>query len=599
MSWVLAIDFGTSNTSAAHRIGPDRVESLPLTHTSNLMPSAVYVDPHGTVSTGEVAVNRATVDPAGYVAAPKAHVAAGTVPVRGHHLPVAAAIAAVLRTVHTRALQAHNNQAPAAVVLTHPEAWSGRELAVLREAATSAGLGGHVSLISEPRAAAFYYYSRRHDAKIVEGSTIAVFDFGGGTLDVAVLTATDDWTFEVLRAGGDNALGGKNLDAAVSRWVERHLADENPGLAAWLRSPAGLDARRTLDDQIRRAKELLSEAPSATIRIVADGAQMTVTLTRDEFEQLIEPQITRGVRLAAQVLREAGVDRGGVQALFLTGGSSRIPYVHRRLAELGPIATLDDPKTVVAKGAAGFVAGGRATDPAALRAIEVFQREPAPPSRAPIPAPMVAGPPAPGPAPVPERSRTPLVVAGTALAMVLAAAGVYFLFDGGEAPAATSTVDTAAAAVGAPPATSDSTYVSEVPEDVLTLLPPKLITSSSSCDKSGFSFEGALQLRCVVTADSSVGKAMGLADGDDQWVTAWRDDQYARSNFIRYRDRTLPGYESRATSSGDRIVNYSTDDTYSSGFETVDRSTGLVLTFSVDSLDQGFTLSTELGFANR
>ncbi|MFD6677217.1 Hsp70 family protein, partial [Rhodococcus zopfii] len=357
--------------------------------------------------------------------------------------------------------------------------------------------------------------------------------------------------------------------------------------------------RRTLDQLTRRPTQRLSVAPRATTRTAPDGAQMTVTLTRDEFEQLIEPQITRGVRLAAQVLREAGVDRGGVQALFLTGGSSRIPYVHRRLAELGPIATLDDPKTVVAKGAAGFVAGGRATDPAALRAIEVFQREPAPPSRAPIPAPMVAGPPAPGPAPVPERSRTPLVVAGTALAMVLAAAGVYFLFDGGEAPAATSTVDTAAAAVGAPPATSDSTYVSEVPEDVLTLLPPKLITSSSSCDKSGFSFEGALQLRCVVTADSSVGKAMGLADGDDQWVTAWRDDQYARSNFIRYRDRTLPGYESRATSSGDRIVNYSTDDTYSSGFETVDRSTGLVLTFSVDSLDQGFTLSTELGFADR
>ncbi|WP_420754126.1 Hsp70 family protein, partial [Rhodococcus sp. O3] len=202
MSWVLAVDFGTSNTSAAHRIGPDRVESLPLTHTSNLMPSSVYIDPHGGIATGEVAVNQATVDPAGFVAAPKAHVSDRSVPVRGHHVPVAATIAAVLRTVHTRALQAHNNQPPGEVVLTHPEAWSGRELAVLREAATAAGLGGHVSLISEPRAAAFHY-SRQHDAKIVKGSTIAVFDFGGGTCDVAVLTATDEWTFEVLRAGGD------------------------------------------------------------------------------------------------------------------------------------------------------------------------------------------------------------------------------------------------------------------------------------------------------------------------------------------------------------------------------------------------------------
>ena len=420
MSWVLAVDFGTSNTSAAHRIGPDRVESLPLTHTSNLMPSSVYVDPRGTITTGDVAVNQATLDPAGFVVAPKAYVTTGTVLVRGHDVPVAATIASVLRTVHARALHAHNNQPPAEVVLTHPEAWSGRELAVLREAASMAGLGGHVSLISEPRAAAFYY-SRQHDAKIVKGSTIAVFDFGGGTLDVAVLTATNEWTFEVLRAAGDNALGGKNLDATVSRWVDEQLADENPALVGWLRSPAGLDTRRSLDDQIRRAKELLSEAPSATIRVVGNGADLTLTLTRDEFEQMIEPQITRGVQLAAMVLRDAGVDRGGLQALYLTGGSSRIPYVHRRLAELGPIATLDDPKTVVAKGAAGFVSGGRATDPILLRDTEILARGAGRPQ--PVPPVGVRGPvPASPRSAAPKKSRKPLAVAGAAVAAVLVAA---------------------------------------------------------------------------------------------------------------------------------------------------------------------------------
>ncbi|MGW0022622.1 Hsp70 family protein, partial [Rhodococcus sp. NPDC003382] len=339
--------------------------------------------------------------------------------------------------------------------------------------------------------------------------------------------------------------------------------------------------------------------PSATIRVTGHGADLTLTLTREEFEQLIEPQISRGVQLAATVLREAGIDRGRLQALYLTGGSSRIPYVHRRLAELGPIATLDDPKTVVAKGAAGFVAGGRATDPAALSATEPVRREPAQPPHTPIPAPSFAATPTADPAPVAGRSRTPFVIAGAALATVLAAAGVYFAVDGGETPAtaAASTID-AAAPAGAPPATSDSAYISEVSEDVLPLLPSKLITSSSSCDKSGFSYEGALQLRCVVTADSSVGKAMRLAEDDDQWVTAWRDDQYARSNFIRYRDRTLSGYASRVHSSGDRIVNYATDDTYSSGFETIDRKTGLILTYSVDTVEQGLTLATELGFAD-
>lgn len=372
MSWVLAVDFGTSNTAAAHRIGPDRVETLPLTHTGNALSSSVFIGPDA-MSTGDVALNQASLDPAGFVVAPKALVVAGSIVVRDREVPVSSIIAAVLRTVYGQALQRHNNEPPAEVVLTHPEAWSLREVSVLREAASIAGLGGSVSLISEPRAAAFYY-SRQHDAKIVKGSTIAVFDFGGGTLDVAVLTATNEWTFEVLRAGGDNALGGKSLDGAVARWVERHLAEENPQLAGWLRTPEGLEVRRTLDDQIRKAKELLSEAPSATIRIRGNGSDLTLTLTRDEFEQLIEPQITRAVQLARGVLRDAGITGGGLQALYLTGGSSRIPYVHRRLAELGPIATLDDPKTVVAKGAAGFVGGGRATAPPAMVDTEVLER---------------------------------------------------------------------------------------------------------------------------------------------------------------------------------------------------------------------------------
>ena len=91
---------------------------------------------------------------------------------------------------------------------------------------------------------------------------------------------------------------------------------------------------------------------------------------------------------------------------------------------------------------------------------------------------------------------------------------------------------------------------------------------------------------------------IGLDDHDDLWVTAWRDDQYARSNFIKYRDRPYSGYESRVTASGDRIIHYSTDDTYSTSFEAIDKSTGLVITFNVDTVDQGVTAATELGLAD-
>ena len=604
MSWVLAVDFGTSNTSAAHRIGPDRVESLPLTHTSNLMPSSVYVDHTGAITTGDVAINQATVDPAGFVAYPKTHVAVGSVMVRGQDVPVAHTIASVLRTVYNQALPRHNNHPPAEVVLTHPEAWSQGELGVLRHAASLAGLGGRVSLISEPRAAAFYY-SRQHDAKIVKGSTIAVFDFGGGTLDIAVLTATSEWTFEVIRAGGDNTLGGKNLDATVARWVDERLRDDDPDLAAWLRTPDGLDARRTLDDQIRRAKELLSEHPSATIRVTGNGADLTFTITRDEFEQLIEPQITRGVQLAAQVLRDAGVDRSGLQALYLTGGSSRIPYVHRRLSELGSIATLDDPKTVVAKGAAGFVAGGRTTEPAADLDTEVLRpdtpRPAAPRPGAPRPDTRAAqhnSLPATGLLRL--RSSRLRLFAGAALAAVAAGAAVFIAVDRdtGLPATAAAVAETAAPADGQlPAATAESHHLSATTDDVTSLLPTTLLTSSSSCDKSGFSSEGALQLQCNLNADSTLGKAIGMQRYEYVSVTAWRDDQYARLNFIRLRD-TTDGTTTTISGDSSRLVNYDDSVNTSVRYTVIDRSTGLNATFRMNSVETGTTFLTELGWTS-
>jgi hypothetical protein len=74
-------------------------------------------------------------------------------------------------------------------------------------------------------------------------------------------------------------------------------------------------------------------------------------LTRTEFESLIERDVARAVTLAYDTLQAAGVPAGQLKAIYLTGGSSRVPLVHRQLHALGPVATLDDPKTVVAKGA--------------------------------------------------------------------------------------------------------------------------------------------------------------------------------------------------------------------------------------------------------
>ena len=310
------------------------------------------------------------------------------------------------------------------------------------------------------------------------------------------------------------------------------------------------------------------------------------------------------MQLAGQVLHEAGVDRNSLQALYLTGGSSRIPYVHRRVSELGTIATLDDPKTVVAKGAAGFVAGGRTTEPAAELDTEVLRPgSPRPGTPRPgAPRPVVpVGQPNPAPSSEGSRPSRALVVAGGAVLAVLVAAGAVFgLTRGGGSPdadaAATTepTVTAASAEGGVPPATSDSAYQSETTDDVMALLPTKLITGSSSCDKAGFTTEGALEVRCLINRNSSLGKTLGMEQSDYEAVRAFRDDQYARSNFIRTRDAKNDNV-TLVSSDGNRIVDYDPQDGGSVYFTVIDRSTGLVATFSSE-LERGKTLLTELGW---
>ncbi|MCJ0907115.1 Hsp70 family protein [Rhodococcus sp. ARC_M6] len=436
-AWVLAVDFGTSNTAAAHTgIRSGAPETLPLTHEGNLMGSAVFVESPASIDVGDVAVNRAQTNPAAFISSPKRVIGQGMVHVNGYDLPTWVPVAAVLRFVLERATAVHRGLPPVRLVLTHPEGWALREIQVLHGAAAQLGfVGDGVATVSEPRAAA-HFYTRTE--RIQPGEVIAVFDFGGGTLDVAVLTATGIDTFEVISARGDNALGGKNIDALIRRWVDHQLADENPELLAFLRSDAPPHILRTLDDSIRRAKELLSSTDSATISVVDSRRdhRETLTLTRGEFESIIAPEIERAAVLTHAALVDAGV-RGpqDLTALYLTGGSSRIPLVAQRIAALGPIATLDDPKTVVVQGA--LIAAARPAAPLPVAPPPAAGGSPtsiSPPavlfgaSPRTGATPVITAPPRPGTPPPSQRPRRRgvLIAAGAVVVLAVVGGAVWF-----------------------------------------------------------------------------------------------------------------------------------------------------------------------------
>ncbi|NUS45672.1 MAG: Hsp70 family protein, partial [Mycobacteriaceae bacterium] len=355
-SWLLAVDFGTSNTAAAY-VSPEsgRLMTLPLSHSGNLMPSAAFVSAPNQIEVGEVALNRAASDPSGYLSAPKRLITLGETVFRvgDWDIPAHHVVAAVLHSVLLRVKAQNRGQAPAGLVLTHPEGWSPQQIAVLTQAAGVVGYPAHtVTVVSEPQAAVHFYARGRAGAV---GGHVAVFDFGGGTLDIAVLSSPSAGSFRVLGTHGDNALGGRNFDTAIRRWVDVVLDDRNPDLAAALLNAAAFHELRGLEESVRRAKELLSEAPSATVEVTVGGRREVLSLTRNEFEALILHDVERGVELARNVFRTARVAEN-IREIYLTGGSSRIPLVHKHVQALGAIATLDDPKTVVAQGALVAVA---------------------------------------------------------------------------------------------------------------------------------------------------------------------------------------------------------------------------------------------------
>lgn len=599
--WLLGIDFGTSNTAAAHSGAlSGNVEALALSHSSNLMPSAVYVDAPDRIAVGDVAANEAERNPAGYLPAPKRLIGQPMVAVNGQTIPSYLPVAAVLRTVLNRALAAHAGQPPHQVVLTHPEAWSPLQIQVLFDAARYAGIDpSRITTISEPRAAA-QYYTRSHT--ITPGQRIAVFDFGGGTLDIAVLTATPAAvstqgqpsnrhglvTFDVIAARGDNGIGGKNFDALIRRWVDDQLESRNPDLLQYLRGAAPMAVRQGLDNSIRRAKELLSEAPSATITVAGGGFHETLQITRDEFEELIRPVVERALELTRGTLRDAAITSPDqLSALYLTGGSSRVPLIQNRLRELGPVATLDDPKTVVAQGAL-----------VALHARSQAQTQPAPtaPAAAELMPSWQQQTHAPGSATASGGGRNKLILGlgGAAVAVALVA-GIVALTsgDGGNGGGDNPTTTSSSVAVAAKATTT---------EQVLASLPSQLRDAIENCKQSGFTYDReALEVRCDIKADSSLA---AYGEKDFFTITVSSDVQGAKSGIIALRQRAQD--EDTLVESSDRhaaalIEPYADYDKTNKqvNIDYVNDNTGLALSTSrVNTLEDAKRFLSESGLIN-
>ena len=363
--YALGVDLGTSHTVAVVRWPDGRSRPL-LVDGAPVMPSAVFMDAAGVMHVGRDAQRLAQTDPARFEPNPKHRIADGTVLLGEHDVPIVELLAAILRNVAAKAVEAVGHLPP--TVLTFPAKWGPQRRAVLEQAAAKAGFQ-RPRMLPEPVAAA-HYFAEVMRQPIPQNESVAVFDFGGGTLDIAVVRHEADGRFAVLSDGGLEDLGGLDVDAALIEYLGQAINERVPEIWRQLTQPAnGTDRRnrRLFWDDVRGAKEMLSRTTVAPVPV--PGVEAALHLTRDELERLATPLLSRAVAETQRVITGAGLSPEQLAGLFLVGGASRIPLVARLLhSQLGVAPTvLEQPELPVAEGglAASFPQADEPTSPGA------------------------------------------------------------------------------------------------------------------------------------------------------------------------------------------------------------------------------------------
>ena len=179
-------------------------------------------------------------------------------------------------------------------------------------------------IINEPTAAAIAYGLDKNP----EEKTVLIFDLGGGTFDVSLLSI-DDGVFEVKATSGDTHLGGEDFDAIMMKYFIDEFKRKNKTDIS-----DNKRAMRRLKTACEKAKRSLSSSNSATIELesLSEGIDLFSSISRARFESLCMNLFQKCIQPVTQVLQDSGVSKSQVDDIVLVGGSTRIPKIQELLS---------------------------------------------------------------------------------------------------------------------------------------------------------------------------------------------------------------------------------------------------------------------------
>jgi molecular chaperone DnaK len=353
---ILGIDLGTTNSEVAILKADGQPVVIPGDDGDPILPSVVGMDPDGKLLVGKPARNQFVLAPDRTVKSVKRKMGTdATISLGTQSFKPQEVSAIILRALKARA-EKHLGHAVSKAVITVPAYFNDTQRSATREAGELAGLDV-VRIINEPTAAALTYNPSRSGAE-----RIMVYDLGGGTFDVSILSC-EAGVYEVLSSHGDTQLGGDDFDQKIFDYVveefqARHdvdLAKDRMASNRLLRAVE--DAKKRLSDHAvtRIEEEFIAEKGGVPLHLA-------IEIERSHFEELIQPLLDNTIKHLQKALEDSKLTAAQIDRVILVGGSTRTPIIGRMIEErLGqPPHREVHPDLCVALGAGiqgGIVAG--------------------------------------------------------------------------------------------------------------------------------------------------------------------------------------------------------------------------------------------------